>query len=388
MKRLMAMLLALLLPAAALAGEGAWFYPALTLPHSEMQLLTDDQLDRIAALPSKEIHALVEAMFLAAAGVEEHAELKLWKTFRTEAEKEARGTENAAYRARTLPWLKAAFAPGNPAAEAEPAALRPAPTPEPTAAPLTQATAAEEQARAWTAEDSVAAFRDNVYGQKYLAQLETLGGTDARRCLAVTQAVIQRWLAELDHDRLAEANPHYQLWIYAPGMPIDYPVVQCSDNSYYLDRLFNRKKNPAGTLFVDCRNLPELQDPNTLIYGHHMRDGSMFHSLTDYDAGGFFEAHPFMVMISRDEIHLVEIFAGYVTDSRDHCYDIALSDEADMRAFVEAAQEKSDFNAHVEVDCRRDRLVTLSTCAYNFEKARCVVIGRLSRVWYRPWEME
>ena len=381
MKRLTAMLLALLLPAAALAGEGAWFYPALTLPHSEMQLLTDDQLDGIAALPSKEIHALVEAMFLAAAGVEEHAELKLWKTFRTEAEKEARSAENAAYRARTLPWLKAAFAPGNPAAEAEPAAIRPAPTPEPTAAPLTQATAAEDQATMWTAEDGVAAFRDNVYGQQYLAQLETLGGTDARRCLAVTQAVVWRWLAELEHDRLAEANPHYQLWLYAPGMPIDYPVVQCSDNSYYLDRLFNRKKNPAGTLFIDCRNLPELQDPNTLIYGHHMRDGSMFHSLTDYESRGFYEAHPWMVAVRADEILLIEVFAGYVTDGRDHCYDIDLFDEDDMGEFVAAAREKSNFDAHVEIDCARDHLVTLSTCAYNFENARYVVIGRLVTMW-------
>ena len=172
-----------------------------------------------------------------------------------------------------------------------------------------------------------------------------------------------------------------RLWLYAPDTPIDYPVVKCRSNSYYLDRMFNRKQNPAGTLFIDMRNLPDFDDPNTLIYGHHMRDGSMFHSLTDYDAPGFYDAHPFMLAVSETEIYLIEVFAGYVTTSKDHCYDIAISDEQDMRAFVEEAQRKSDFASHVEIDCGADRLVTLSTCAYNFENARYVVIGRLATMW-------
>ena len=78
---------------------------------------------------------------------------------------------------------------------------------------------------------------------------------------------------------------------------------------------------------------------------------------------------------------MIEIFSGYVTDSRDHCYDLAISDEADMVAFVEKAERKSNFDAYVDIDCRKDRLVTLSTCAYNFENARYVAIGRLDLAW-------
>ena len=90
-----------------------------------------------------------------------------------------------------------------------------------------------------------------------------------------------------------------------------------------------------------------------------------------------------MVANWKDEIYVIEVFAGYVTDGRDHCYDIAISDEEDMRNFVRTAEKKSDFDAHVEINYVKDHLVTLSTCAYNFENARYIVLGRLDLAWER-----
>ena len=398
-------LLALLLTLSAAAEEAplrdeSWFYPMLYVPQSRMHLLTDAQLKTIAQLPSEEIHALVEEMFLAATGVEEKAEIALWKTLRKQDEKDARSMENAAYRVQTLPWLIEAYAPGNrpeyledaapmtvrPTATPVPAPnATPVPTPVPTATPAPEhtpePTTTVEPEIVYTVEDSYAAFGENPFGQAYLTRLEALGGTDLDSAIGVMQAVIQRWLAEIDHGDLEAINSDYQLWLYAPATPIDYPVAQCRNNSYYLDHLLNRKSNRAGTLFIDYRNLPDLKDPNTLIYGHHMRDSSMFHSLTDFETPGFFQAHPFMVAVLEKEIYVIEIFSGYVTDSRDHCYDLAISDEADMVAFVEKSERKSNFDAYVDIDCRKDRLVTLSTCAYNFENARYVAIGRLDLAW-------
>ena len=348
----MALLAALLLPLCAVAEE----LPGQT--GSLLHLLTAEQQETLAALPSAEVHAIVEAMFTAAAGVSEREELALWKTLRTASAREERCAANAAYRVQTLPWLLQAFAPGNPVQQGE-------------HEPPAEAAAAPD----WTA------FQGNPQGQAYLAMLSPYGGTDAAICMAVTQAVVQRWLAEIDHVQLSGINGHYQFWIYGAGTPIDYPVVQCGDNSYYLDRMFNRKANKAGTIFADYRNLPGFADPNTILYGHHMRDSSMFHSLTDYESRGFYEAHPWLLAVSAERIDLIEVFAGYVTDGRDACYDIALSDAADMQSLVDAAMAKSDFDAHVAVDCSRDHLVTLSTCAYNFENARYVVIGRLVTVW-------
>ena len=406
-QRLSAVLLALALliaPAAAQepsARDASWYYPMLYVEGSLMHLLTDAELEAIARMPSEEIHAIVEAMFLAAAGVKEWDEIQLWKSYKTKAEKTARSEANAAYRVDTLPWVMAAYAPGNrptpvpdavpteavrPTATPTPApTITPAPTPVPTATPTPEpgATATPAPTPVWKPEDGAAAYGENEFGQAFLALLAPLGGTDAQRCIAVTQAVIQRWLAEIDHDALHKINDHYECWLYAPATPIDYPVVQCGNNSYYLNHLFNRTSNPAGTLFMDYRNLTDFRDPNTLIYGHHMRDSTMFHSLTDYETEGFFDAHPFMVVIDKDEIYVVEVFAGYVTDGKDHCYDIAISDAEDMLRFTSMAAKKSDFDSHVIVDCRKDHMVTLSTCAYNFENARYIVIGRLDLAWDR-----
>ena len=358
MKKLLALLLALWLPLGALAEMA----PVPSWQGSLLHLLTEEQLTMLAALPSEAVHAMVEALFTAAAGVTEREELALWKNLKTQSAREERSTANAAYRAKTLPWLMQAFAPGNRLSDGVESSV-------------------PERAVFPALADSMETLRGNSQGQAYLALAASYGAADAEGCMAVTQAVVQRWLAEIDHEQLAGINGDYQFWLYGAGTPIDYPVVQCGNNSYYMDRMFNRKANKAGTLFVDYRNLPDFADPNTLIYGHHMRDSSMFHSLTDYESRGFYEAHPWMLAVRADEILLIEIFAGYVTDGRDHCYDIALSDETDMREFVAAVKEKSNFDARVEIDCARDHLVTLSTCAYNFENARYVVIGRLVTMW-------
>lgn len=378
-KRLMALILALLLPMLAAAENNeqrsaAWFYPVLARERSLMHLLSDDALAALANMPSQDVHAIMDALFTAAAGTTERDELTLWKNLKKQADRDARSAENAAYRADTTPWLLQAFAPGNRPANADEMRFQTRPE-------VASAAGEEADASSWQLADGMAAFQGNAQGQAYLTMLTPYGGADAESCMAVTQAVVQRWLAEIDHEKLAGINDHYQFWLYAAGTPIDYPVVQCSNNSYYMDRMFNRKANKAGTLFVDYRNLPRFKDPNTLIYGHHMRDSSMFHALTDYESRGFFDAHPWMLIVREDAVFLVEVFAGYVTDGRDHCYEIAISDENDMRSFVAQAEKKSNFDAHVEIDCGTDHLVTLSTCAYNFENARYVVIGRLVTAW-------
>ncbi len=401
MKRLISLLMlaAMLMGLAAAeptdARDAKWFYPRLYARGSRMHLLTDAQLDALAKMPSEDVHAIVEALFLAAAGVEEEAETALWKTYKTREEETARSAQNAAYRALTQPWLVEAFAPGvfdvveeGLAYAARPTAT-PVPTPKPTptvvtptpAPTATPAPNAAPEAPAWTLADGRAALKDNEFGAAYLAMLAPYGGTDGESCMAVTQAVVQRWLAEIDHGKLAEINGHYLLWLYSADTPIDYPVVQCRNNDFYLDHMFNKKSNKAGTLFIDYRNLTGFRDPNTLVYGHHMRDGSMFKSLTFYANKGYFEAHPWLLSIGPEEIHLVEVFAGYLTTGSDHCYDIAISDEEDMRRFVATAEKKTNFLSHVEVDCKADHLVTLSTCAYQVENARYIVIGRLNLVW-------
>ena len=326
-----------------------------------------------------DVHALVEQLFAAAAGTTWENEQALRKDM-TPEERADRDASLAAHRSLALPWLAESFRPaeGGEAGEwflsapSDEAAIPPADS-DPGAEP-------SQEERLWTPEDGYAALQATQAGRDYLAALEPLGGADAESCLAATRKICAEWLGEIDHEKLAGINADYACWLYAPDTQIDYPVVRGADNSSYLHRLFNGDWNASGTLFIDYRNLPDFQDPNTLIYGHHMRNDSMFGSLTDYGLDGYYAAHPFLLMVSPKEIAVVELFAGYTTSRDDHCYDIAISDSDDMLAFVNAATAKSDFASGAEV-LPGDRLVTLSTCAYVFENARYIAIGRLVTAW-------
>ena len=339
----------------------------LIMAHAVAEPLTTPE----PLLEAEESAAFVEAMFRAATGVTKDGEWDLREGMTLE-QRLARNDACADYRARTLPWLEAALLPYE--ADAQP-------TPEPTATP--QPTGEPEIV--YTTADSWAAFYTTELGNAFIGRLAALGAQDEESALALSRRVTQEWLAQIDHEKLREMNGDYLLWLYAPGTQIDYPVVQDEGNDYYLSHLFNGDRNAAGTLFADYRNQPQLLDPNTILYGHHMRNDSMFGTLTDYEDQEYYEANPYMLATSENEIALLEIFAGYTTDSGDHCYQLAISGEENMNYFVRKAEEKSDFNTSVEVT-HEDRVVTLSTCAYDFENARYVVLTRVRSVWKRPIE--
>ena len=325
-------------------------------------------------MPPEQSAALVEAMFRAAAGVSFQGEWD-YREGMTLEQRLARNGECAQYRAKTLPWLEYALMP-YPEADA-------LPTPEPSPTPTPEPSAEPEIV--YTTSDSYAAFMDSELGRTFLDALYPYGGTDKEKALELSRRVTQEWMAQIDHEMLREMNGDYLLWIYAPGTQIDYPVVQDEGNDYYLSHLFNGDRNAAGTLFADYRNLPDFQDPNTIIYGHHMRNDSMFGTLTDYEDQEYFEANPYLLVYNEKEIALLEVFAGYTTDSSDHCYNLAISGEESMNYFIRKAEEKSDFNTGVAVT-HEDRIVTLSTCAYAFENARYVLLTRMRSIWQRPQE--
>jgi len=322
-------------------------------------------------LEAEESAAFVETMFRAAAGVTKDGEWA-YREGMTLEQRLARNAECAAYRERTTPWLLAALTPYE--ADTQP-------TPEPTAAPKPTA----EPEITYTTSDSWAAFFETELGTAFVQRLGELGAQDEETALELSRRVTQEWLTQVDHEKLTEMNEDYLFWLYAPGTQIDYPVVQDEGNDYYLNHLFNKERNAAGTLFADYRNQPQLLDPNTVVYGHHMRNDSMFGTLTDYEDQEYYEANPVMLVFHEEEIALLEVFACYTTDSGDHCYQLAISGEENMNYFVRKAKEKSDVNCAVEVT-HEDRIVTLSTCAYDFENARYVVLTRVKSVWKRPKE--
>ena len=192
---------------------------------------------------------------------------------------------------------------------------------------------------------------------------------------AVTEKVCP---IEVDFDALLQENKDVVAWIYCPGTPINYPVVQAEDNDYYIHRLLDGKTNSSGTLFMDYRNSADLSDWNSVIYGHNMKNGTMFGYLPHYKEQSYFEEHTEMFLLTPEQNYAIEVMAGFVTTSDDELYNAFCPDEAGKDALVNEWLNASDFVSNVYPELE-DRIITLSTCSYEFDNARYVLVGVLRK---------
>lgn len=185
-------------------------------------------------------------------------------------------------------------------------------------------------------------------------------------------AIIWPWV---DFDALREINPDVVGWIYIEGTQVSYPIVQRGDNSYYLDRLFTGQWNGAGSIFMDYRNNADFSDPNSILYGHHMKNGTMFADISEYKQQDFYDEHPTGMILTPEGNYLVEFFAGYVASTSGDSWQLNFTDD-EFESWLSRAKNRSRFASDVEVTAR-DRVVTLSTCTYEYEDARFVLVGVL-----------
>lgn len=179
----------------------------------------------------------------------------------------------------------------------------------------------------------------------------------------------------VDFAALHRKSEDIAAWLYSPGTPINYHVAQAEDNDYYLYRMIDGKYNRSGTLFMDYRNDPAMTDGNTLIYGHAMSIGTMFGTLERYKRQAYYEEHPVMYLLTPEADYALDLVAGYMTDVEDIVFTIPETEE-DTDALLAHVLKKSAFKTKAEIP-ENVHLVTLSTCAYDFENARFVVVGVL-----------
>ena len=184
---------------------------------------------------------------------------------------------------------------------------------------------------------------------------------------------------EIDFESLKAINSDFCAWILCPGTNVNYPVVRGADNEYYLDHLFNKLSNKAGAIFMDYRNDADFSDKNTIIYGHHMKNRSMFWTLTNYKSQSFYNNNPAVRIVTEAGNYEVQLFSAYVANTSDNAWRIAFKGEEDFTSWVQEARDRSDFRSNVEVTYE-DKVVTLSTCTYEFSDARYVVLGKLVAV--------
>ncbi|MBQ6796687.1 MAG: class B sortase [Clostridia bacterium] len=164
-------------------------------------------------------------------------------------------------------------------------------------------------------------------------------------------------------------------WIYCEGTPINYPVVQSTDNEYFVRRMPDGTRNQAGSIFMDYRCSPTCQDTNTIIYGHNMKNGSMFASLKSFSSQSFYDAHPVVWFFTPAQTYRVELVAGYVTSTSSEAFEM-FTDRENMLSFLNSAVSKSSFVSTVD-PAGVEQVMTLATCSYEYDAARYVLIGSI-----------
>ena len=182
----------------------------------------------------------------------------------------------------------------------------------------------------------------------------------------------------IDFNTLKEKNNDIIAWLYSEGTPINYPIVQTTNNDYYLRRLIDGTYNQAGTIFMDCKNSGDFSDFNTIIYGHNMKNDSMFGTLTNYDNQNYYDEHKEMFLYTENEKFKIEIFAGFITSSESDIYYFPKTSSTNEN-LIDYAIKNSTFKSNIKVS-NEDKIITLSTCSYNFENARYVVLGILRKI--------
>ncbi|ELC8443189.1 class B sortase [Clostridium perfringens] len=176
---------------------------------------------------------------------------------------------------------------------------------------------------------------------------------------------------------LYSINSDYIGWINIENTTIDYPIVKGDNNEFYLTRDFNKQYLKTGSIFMDYRN-EGFKDRNVVIYGHNMKDNSMFGSLDKFKDLDYLRKNKYISITTKDdEKFIYEIFGVYVTSADDtECISINFNKEEDFCKYIDRILNKSIYNLNVDIKST-DKILTLSTCSYEFSNARLVIHAKL-----------
>ncbi|MEG1558027.1 MAG: class B sortase [Oscillospiraceae bacterium] len=185
---------------------------------------------------------------------------------------------------------------------------------------------------------------------------------------------------EVDHEALRKVNDWYIGWIEIEKTAISYPMIKYSDNEYFLRRTFEGNSYLGGVIFADYRSAEGFKGGNTVIYGHHMMDGTMFHDLSLFVKEGeeFFENHKEVRIYIDNKVLTYKIFSVFQTDVLDDCYQMHFTDRAQYDGWLANMAVKSCVDTDYDAT-GSTRIITLSTCTNAQKNTRYVVMAALSQ---------
>lgn len=219
---------------------------------------------------------------------------------------------------------------------------------------------------------------DAVYEQaiEYAGIESDTSGSDAA---SGTDSQTTEAFPEIDFPTLLAEGPDVKAWLQIPDTVINYPVTQSDDDSYYLTHLYNMKSGKAGSLFIEAQNKSDFSDPNTIIYGHSMKNGSMFAYLLRFHNQDYFDSHSYGYLITPEEDYKLVFFAAFTAQpgetGNSSPWKISFTDSEEYASWLDNMKSRSDVSSDIQVSAG-DRTVTLSTCSQKGKK-RYVVIGKI-----------
>lgn len=183
----------------------------------------------------------------------------------------------------------------------------------------------------------------------------------------------------VDFDELLAINEEVVGWIRVGGCGISYPVVQADNNDYYLHRTFRREEVFSGSIFENCDNSKYFTDQNTILYGHNMKDGSMFASLRKFWEDPDAISNPYFWVFTPKFIYQYRIFSCSVVSKIGDPYRVRFSTD-DFRNFIDTSKKATEVDVGDVNVTTDDRIVTLSTCTGD-DATRRIVQGKLIQVY-------
>ena len=182
---------------------------------------------------------------------------------------------------------------------------------------------------------------------------------------------------------LQEQNPDIVGWLEISGTSINYPVLQGTDNEYYMTHNYKKEKSKNGSIFLSKDYNWEIPSSNLLIYGHNMLNGTMFEELLKYSDKSFYIEHPIIKFTTSSEdmefeiISILQTRVFYKSEKNVFRYYnfVNAENEYEYNEFIQNAKKESLYDIPTTAKYG-DQLITLSTCSYHVQDGRFAVIGR------------
>lgn len=181
----------------------------------------------------------------------------------------------------------------------------------------------------------------------------------------------------VDFAELKKINPDITGWIRFEHMDISYPIVQGRDNDYYLTHSFYKEEIKCGSIFIEAENALDFSDDNTFIYGHNMKDKSMFAKLNTFQDEQIYRENPEFLIYTEDEIYRYSIFSCYQADVSWDSFIYQFADEEQYGEWLQKMKERSRYDTGVTPQ-KEQKTVTLMTCTAAGDEYRFLVHGVLT----------